>query len=226
MTARQFDEFTIPNGPHTQRVARVVCRSCGVEHTLPIGSNGGLMPPRQIAKKLEAKGWSIGNNPRWDYCPHCATKPKKEAPALKLVEPQPATSPSEAPPRELTREDRRIIFQKLDEVYLDDKRGYDNGWSDQRVATDLGVPRAWVEELRRENFGDVAGNDEAKQFVDMAQALLQEARSHQLEAAKIRDEAQVLLNRAVEATKAFPADFGQRLAKLERAVVDLKRLLP
>ena len=53
----------------------------------------------------------------------------------------------------MTREHRRVVFLKLEEVYLDEKAGYSAGWTDARVATDLGVPRAWVSKIRDENFG-------------------------------------------------------------------------
>ncbi len=48
------------------------------------------------------------------------------------------------PPAELTRENRRIILAKLEEVYVDEKTGYSPGWTDAKLALDLGVPRAWV----------------------------------------------------------------------------------
>ncbi len=52
-----------------------------------------------------------------------------------------------------TREERRIIFAKLNEVYLDEDTGYSKDWSDQKVAHDLGVRKSWVAKIRDENFG-------------------------------------------------------------------------
>lgn len=63
------------------------------------------------------------------------------------------------PPREMSRDDRRVIFSKIDAVYLDEKRGYSAGWNDETIAKDLGVPRAWVTKIREENFG-TEGNAE------------------------------------------------------------------
>ncbi len=60
---------------------------------------------------------------------------------------------SELPPREMTREDRRIVFAKIEEVYLDETTGYIKDWNDERVAKDLNCPRKWVETIRDENFG-------------------------------------------------------------------------
>ena len=67
-------------------------------------------------------------------------------------------------PRTMQRDDRRIIFEKLNGVYLDEKRGYDPEWSDHKVATDLGVPRAWVEQVREEMFGPVNTNADIETF--------------------------------------------------------------
>ena len=80
--------------------------------------------------------------------------------------------PAEAPklavvaPREMSRDDRRIIFAKLNDVYLDEKRGYSDGWNDERVAADLNVPRKWVEDIRADNFGDAHDNEELRKFLD------------------------------------------------------------
>ena len=84
---------------------------------------------------------------------------------------------SVTPPREMSRADKRIIFSKLDEVYSDEKSGYSNGWSDQRVATDLGVPLAWVTEIRDDSFGPEGHSPEAKALFEEVRKMLQEARS-------------------------------------------------
>ena len=69
------------------------------------------------------------------------------------------------PPRVMQRDDRRIIFEKLNAVYLDEKRGYDNDWSDHKVAIDLGVPRSWVEQVRDEMFGPINTNGDIEEFM-------------------------------------------------------------
>jgi hypothetical protein len=74
--------------------------------------------------------------------------------------------------RPMTREDKHIVFAKLSEVYIDDKVGYGRGWTDEKVATDLGVPRAWVRLIREEFFGDEVGNEEIREQVAEAQAAL------------------------------------------------------
>jgi len=77
----------------------------------------------------------------------------------------------------MTRDDRRIIFEKLNEVYVNDKVGYDKGWTDEKVATDLGVPRAWVRLIREENFGDEVGNEDIRKQIAEAQTTLAQVRA-------------------------------------------------
>lgn len=83
------------------------------------------------------------------------------------------------PPKTMTREDRRIIFEKLNEVYLDDKVGYSDGWSDDKVANDLAVPRAWVKLIRDENFGDEITSESVRAKVKEAHELVAKIRTLQ-----------------------------------------------
>jgi hypothetical protein len=99
------------------------------------------------------------------------TKPQAIAPAGVQGHLQPSAVAVE-PPREMSRDDRRVIFAKLDEVYIDENKGYDNGWSDHRVAVDLGVPRAWVASVREEMFGPDKSNAEARELVQEARELV------------------------------------------------------
>lgn len=65
----------------------------------------------------------------------------------------PSDGAASLPPRQMLREDRRLIFAQLEDCYLDEKSGYVDGWSDEKVAKTLNVPRKWVEQIRDENFG-------------------------------------------------------------------------
>lgn len=75
-------------------------------------------------------------------------------------------------PREMSREDRRIIFAKVDELYLDDKSGYVAPWTDSAVARDLGVPRAWVATVRDELFGPEGSNQDFDDFLAKAAPII------------------------------------------------------
>ena len=75
-------------------------------------------------------------------------------------------------PRMLPGHQGRRLTQESQDVYLDERRGYDDGWSDKRVATDLGIPLAWVTRLRAENFGPKNYNSEAEAVVASAKAVI------------------------------------------------------
>lgn len=172
--AREFVEKSEKYGNIWRKVAIATCRECGETESIGISQNHALLPAHAIQKKFNQKGWTLGSNEHWDICPDCTERKKHQKPNLTVVKTEdketemkimntPA-APSAEPPRIMQRDDRRIIFQKLNEVYLDEKRGYDNGWSDLKVSTDLGVPRAWVAQVRDENFGPVGSNPDIDEF--------------------------------------------------------------
>ena len=58
------------------------------------------------------------------------------------------------------------IYNKLEDVLnktTDGSVHYDNGWSDKRVAEEIGVPASTVSRVRNENFGPIkAKNGEGR----------------------------------------------------------------
>lgn len=172
---RAFGETSVQHGTQWRRVASVTCRSCSAVEQIGIKMGHSLLPPDAIEKKLTQKGWVIGANEQWDMCPACVAASKASAkPILTIVandkeipvevEVKPDLKSVAIEPRVMQREDRRIIFDKLNGVYLDEKRGYDAEWSDHKVSLDLGVPRAWVEQVREEMFGPVNTNSDIEAF--------------------------------------------------------------
>lgn len=172
---RSFEESTEKYGTQWRRVATIRCRHCGEHDTISLKMGASLLPPAAIEKKFTQKGWAVGSNENWDTCPNCVNKytakpaltivPKEPTPVVEEVTPmKPEPKLVVTEPRAMQRDDRRIIFEKLNGVYLDEKRGYDPEWSDHRVATDLGVPRIWVEQVREEMFGPVATNPNIEAF--------------------------------------------------------------
>ena len=173
---RTFKEASENIGGQWRRVAVIACRQCAKIENLSIKTAYGLLPPVAIEKKFAQKGWEIGSNDHWDVCPDCVALrdkkpvltivPKAVVPLVKeVVEVKPELVVAAEKPRVMQRDDRRIIFEKLNAVYLDEKRGYDNDWSDNKVATDLGVPRIWVEQVREEMFGPVNTNGDIEEFM-------------------------------------------------------------
>jgi hypothetical protein len=154
----------------------VTCRSCGEVGEMQQNSIRTL-PPDAVDKYFRIRGWSVGNRPNGDTCPACKRKPR--TPKLEIVEVTtenppmnvPATIPVKAePPRAMTREDRRIVYAKVEDTYDVKLNAYSGDWSDHKVAVDLGVPRAWVRDIREEFFGPEIDAATAKRRADIAEA--------------------------------------------------------
>jgi hypothetical protein len=182
--SRLFDKTTINvPGARPQPAYLIECSKCGETEKVTTSTNGKTMAPEGIAAKFRNIGWIVGSRHSHDICPKCQPKResrytpftiKKQA-ELPVSE---ATAPIDAP-REMSKADRRVILAKIEDVYLDETSGYGTGWSDQKVADDLGVPRAWVKFLREENFGSEGANEEVVKLLADAKAL-----GEQFEAAK------------------------------------------
>lgn len=157
------------NGQMIKAAIGVKCEHCGTEERMQI--NNKPAEDGWVTKSFQRKGWYVGRDRKHDLCPDCARKPvvlttkpttpeepEPMKPVLAVVkEPTMAADP----PREMGIEDRRIVFEKLNEVYLSKTEGYSNGWTDLRVAQDLGVPTSWVAKVREDFFGPVKTNAEA-----------------------------------------------------------------
>ncbi|WP_340667932.1 hypothetical protein [Bradyrhizobium ottawaense] len=165
----------------------VVRCPCGAEEKLP--SNTFAMPGSTqrdqyelelqfVKRRLVPRGWFIGRRKREHRCPKCnaiRTTTKQEV-LKERIEPMAKEMPLQVvkpvevvqPPRAMSREDRRIIFEKLNEVYVNEKTGYANDWTDQKVATHLGVPLQWVKVIRDENFGDEVSNEDIRKTLSDA----------------------------------------------------------
>lgn len=217
MIDREFVETSERYGGTMRKVARVECQQCHVSTSVGLATTTGFLPPHAIMKKLEQKGWMIGRRQGDDLCPGCANaKQGKQKAMSNVVKPAIFSAASLEPPREMTRDDRRIIISKLDAVYLDSKRGYDAGWSDHKVASDLGVPRKWVETIRAENFGDSGGNEEMAEFYAQAKALL--AETH-----KAIQDFTAEANRHTEASGRYFSELKDRLGKVEKMAESVKK---
>lgn len=200
----QFAHTSVRHGNGTFiAVHRATCSACGA--TADVRLHGNSHPaPETTAHRLRRDGWAIGQRRRDDLCPQCLSKktaPQRRSPAVS-TEPQTNVTALRAanPPREATREHRRLITLKLEEIYVGEGDGYASGWDDERVARDLNVPRAWVVEVREFAFGP---------------AISQKAPAELLAAIEAR-------GREVANLVAGQASILGRLARLEQQAADLR----
>jgi len=162
------------------------------------------LPFDEVERRFAKAKWFVGKNEKHDLCPACVTKktierrakrtpPKQHIPTLTLVpttpipmkEPAPMTVTM--PDRPISREDKRLINIKLHEVYIGEKEGYYAPHTDASVAKDLGIPVAWVRDLREEMFGPAHSNSE----IDDKLAKIEAAT---VVATKLHAEADALMN--------------------------------
>lgn len=176
-----FVRTIVPSGGARTRGAISTCGHCGVVGTVPVntfkGGNADEQEEKFVARKLENAGWLIGKKSNQNRCPGCYSAIKasaKRKAADKMSNEQKVVAVASF--QNMSRDDRRIIFEKLNDVYQDEKTGYSADWTDAKVASDLGVARAWVSKVRDEMFGPEAANDGIRKSLEEARATLAECR--------------------------------------------------
>lgn len=177
MSGRRFALGTFAFDGQPSACSLIECARCRVvgryRHV------GRRKPPEAIEQYFRNHGWEVGKSPRGDVCPACANPAKL---------PKETVMTAAAEPRAMSREDRRIIFAKVDELYLDDKSGYTPPWTDNAVARDLGVPRAWVATVRDELFGPEGSNAEFDDFIAKAAPIITDLKNlHKSVAAQLEE---------------------------------------
>lgn len=152
MSSRSFPEERIVAGGVSSLALKITCATCGA-------SEWAIRKPAPDTH-FRHKGWAVGKGPKADFCPkHFSTSRRKGTQAMAHI------VPVAEKPRDMTREDRRIINDKLDEVYGRD--AYKQPWTDESVAKDLGVPRDWVSQVRDQFFGPVGSNPLFDEFLTL-----------------------------------------------------------
>lgn len=119
------------------------CSECEKELRIASSHSGGTLPPEPIFKTARHNGWLPKKNGK-HICPSCQKGDEVDTDA----------------PREMTAKDRRLIFREIDECYDDVNSRYVDNYTDATIATKLGMPRKWVEDIREENFGPSGVNTE------------------------------------------------------------------
>lgn len=227
------DSVNVP-GARSLPAYAIQCCECAETEKTVLTTHGKSAPPEAIAGVFRNKGWLVGTRDTKDVCPACQAKKRRarakfcEEEGTNIIHMTTTTERPEItaePPREMTREHKRIIIAKIEEVYVDENVGYGDGWSDARVAKDLGVPLAWVKRLREEIFGVEGASEEARALLSEAQSLAAQARalndemSGKIEAEKARRDKHIATE--AEARRKFELvmqSYGAKRAALMSAV--------
>lgn len=239
-----YDPAGVDYGGRRHRGFQAECGGCAAKHTVPMqGMRGHPDDNRElqiITKKFEGLGWRVGSRRADHRCPGCvnteqqrrqqpeSTMPKGGVSFMngqqKPAAPAPSIAPTAEPPETMTREDRRIIFEKLNEVYGSENSGYSGEWTDKKVGEDLGTPRAWVAKVREEMFGPEGGNAVIVQQIEEARKVIADGRKllNEVSDLKLRaDELQATANRLMRDT----APLLTLISRVEGRMIDVQKSL-
>lgn len=149
---------------------KIECAKCPTIEYFPQTSHGKVAAPEATKRYFERRGWVVGSVSRKDVCPSCGKKARRAK--LKVVTSEETKANT---PREMTRDERRILMAKLEDVY--GKDAYIPPWTDAAVANDLGVPRKWVEDTRQEFFGDAGENPDIQKFLEESAPIITQTKN-------------------------------------------------
>lgn len=215
----------VEEGSQTLRkVYRFQCR-CGAVHVVSANGFTGRRNREDLMRVMKRGGWVLGNDAAHDLCPDCscssrsakrvaqaqaATTASNEEEVI-MSSPEPAASPEPASnkPREMGIDDALLIYERLSDVYDTTKKLYLDEWTDTKVASDLGVPRAWVASVRDKRFGPCGSNEKIDKLIFEAADLgkkISDLRDQQLrlieQGAALQDRAELISKRIAEIRKA------------------------
>lgn len=199
-----FDKTKIIIEGKPRRAARLYCYRCDKSavtllNTMTYSPGAEDKEERMIGRKFSDMGWQVDLGRGKHHCPECQLSPQVKA----ATEVEMASSIVQMPTtRAMTREDRRIIFEKLNEVYLDEKRGYEPPWTDEKVSVHLGTPRAWVAEVREELFGPVASNSDIDAAIVAGKELAAEISKYREQGDKLAHTAETIMKQLAQIMKA------------------------
>lgn len=151
-----FDKISRSVDGRPAAFAHFVCKGCGAVLDLPMEGHGS-MPPEGYAKRAVAKGWLAHPTKRARiFCQTCATARPNNDPDSELKKMSVTPLPTSIPPtREITADERLRIRNALDKNFDDGVGCYLDDMSDDRIATQLGVPRVFVERMREAAYGPI-----------------------------------------------------------------------
>lgn len=200
MVARIFDRVLVARGSDGRKMPgqEIICGACGARDAVVNPKEGGHLPPEAAIKKFKQRGWRVGSSMAVDRCPSCAAAVRT---GKVLNENEPDEEPSMAPKTEVTAaivpsvsvDVKRRINAKLMEVWTGGEAGYARGWTDQKVAEALGVPRAAVAGIRTEFYGDAQDNPDIREFLERADVLFSTAAEIEARTTALLTDAQKLV---------------------------------
>lgn len=183
--------------------ARFTCARCSAHEAFPL-VRGRSINPEATIKHAAAAGWDVKNHSSRAECPRClaarriAAKGESPGPKAEVIMLQPVAKP-------LTPDQRLRIRALLDKHFDDGAGRYLDGYSDQKVATELNLPRIHVETIREAAYGAIRVPPEmeaAEKAVAALEARLKPAETIAAEIDKLLAGARTLVEAARKALAA------------------------
>ena len=240
MSDRQFQAVSVFENGKRHSALRIECSKkvsddCKL-HEEFYNKTGNSTSVVHAASVFRAHGWIVGGGPRADICGACYKfindKRREEAMAKKMSGatiiteavggkpvsvmtnvPKPAIPVSQLTLKDVDKTAKRLIDDKLDEVYDASKGGYLNGYGDEKVASELNTMVEWVALVRDFGHGPNTSNADISEDVKAVDRSLKEV----MEAKRLVDAG---VERMAELDKALNA----RLADFEKKAADFQTL--
>lgn len=152
-------------------------------------SSGAKIHPIGAAQYFRNHGWVIGAGERADTCPNCKKyfieqrrEKKSFTTAVAPTGQEVKLEAKAAPPtvevakniKAMDRTVKRLIDEKLDAVYVESKGGYIDGWTDDKVAYDVGTSAGNVALVRDEFHGPNTQATDTNKEVEVLKAMAKE----------------------------------------------------
>lgn len=230
--SKYVDRFTEQIDGITRHGQRIACATEGCMETFDVINSSTSKPDGVVAQMASRTGWKVDLKKGKHICPGCQKEARAEAvrisqakhaarKAAQTTKPQPQNQepapmnmnvkaqPADAnSPREMDKTSSRKIFRMLDECYDEPNNRYVTDYTDERIAKELSVPRAWVAKVREEHFGPAGPNPEQARIMEKIQLL--ESRVITLENAglELAQNAEKYKAELSELRKQIPTVFG------------------
>ena len=126
----------------------------------------------RVVALAKQKGWKINLSHATAICPECSAESTE--------------------PRKMSREHKRKIWRTIDDNYASNK--YVAPATDKSLAEELGVPWAWVKEVREEDFGPAGEDPELIKMIEKLENLDKRVKELEKAGYRIAEESETLTN--------------------------------
>lgn len=149
MRDRVFDFIKVIDDGRPSSGLQIVCAECG-ETSLFKQAGERRRPPTAASQYFRNHGWAVAKTRSGDLCPACIEAKRK---VVKMSDHKRPEQPEQQ--RSMSRDDGRVLSRAIEDHWDETGVCYQPGWSDVRMAEEMGTPLEWVKAIRERDFGGV-----------------------------------------------------------------------